>query len=245
VAEAFVAEIMESIQGEGLWMGCRQAFVRLCGCNLRCAYCDTRGSWGQHQPECQVYRGWEGQETLQRLPNPLAVDQLLGLVEGFSAPWVAVTGGEPLLWPAFLGELLPALRARGRRVLLETNGTLGDALARVVHEVDVISMDFKLPSAVGEDLRETHRRFLCRAAERDVYVKVVVDGATSDREVREAAECVAAVDPLIPLVLQPVSPREGAAGVGLARLGELQRVALDVLDDVRVIPQLHRYLGAR
>ena len=36
-----VREIFTSIQGEGPYVGVKQLFVRFCGCNLRCDYCDT------------------------------------------------------------------------------------------------------------------------------------------------------------------------------------------------------------
>ena len=40
-----VMEVFCSIQGEGLWVGQPQTFLRLRGCPLRCRYCDTPGSW--------------------------------------------------------------------------------------------------------------------------------------------------------------------------------------------------------
>ena len=39
--EAKIKEIFESVQGEGSIVGFKQLFIRFCGCNLRCKYCDT------------------------------------------------------------------------------------------------------------------------------------------------------------------------------------------------------------
>ena len=36
-----IKEIFESIQGEGPFIGYKQLFIRFCGCNLNCRYCDT------------------------------------------------------------------------------------------------------------------------------------------------------------------------------------------------------------
>ena len=39
--KAKIKEIFTSIQGEGPFIGHKQLFVRFCGCNLSCKYCDT------------------------------------------------------------------------------------------------------------------------------------------------------------------------------------------------------------
>jgi 7-carboxy-7-deazaguanine synthase len=116
-----VNEIFHSIQGESTRAGWPCVFVRLTGCNLRCAYCDTR--YAQD-------REGEGQE--------LSVDDILALVGTFRCRLVEVTGGEPLL-QAGTPDLVLALLSRGHEVLVETNGSLDIDLLdpRAVRIVDM------------------------------------------------------------------------------------------------------------
>lgn len=98
-----VNEIFYSIQGESLYTGLPCVFVRLTGCNLRCAYCDTRYAY----EEGELY----------------TTDQIMDQIAAFGCKRVAITGGEPLLQ-----EDAPRLATRlldtGHDVLVETNGSL-------------------------------------------------------------------------------------------------------------------------
>ena len=118
-----VSEVFLSIQGEGSRAGLPCAFVRLAGCNLRCAWCDTPYAW-------------EGGESL-------SVDDVLGKVASLGCPRVEVTGGEPLAQPG-AAELLRRLCDAGCETLLETNGSrdIGVVDPRVARIVD-----FKCPSS--------------------------------------------------------------------------------------------------
>jgi organic radical activating enzyme len=102
-----LAEIFASVQGEGTWTGTPATFVRLAGCNLACAFCDT--------------------DYALRF-----VDSIAGVVarvraEGGAIPMLVLTGGEPLAQAA-APALIDALRADGRRVHIESNGTIDVAL---------------------------------------------------------------------------------------------------------------------
>jgi organic radical activating enzyme len=228
---ARIIELFSSIQGEGIYAGLPHLFVRFWNCNMACHYCDTN------------YRGPYEEYTAQRLS--LTVLRFLRCEGPFHA--VSLTGGEPLLWHRFLVEWLPWLKDEGQRVYLETNGTLPEALAKVLKWVDIIAMDIKPPSATGDRAWwQAHEQFLKTALTREIeiFIKIVVTPQLTDEELIRSFDLVARVDPHIPLVLQPVTPW------GLVRerptpdcLAYWQAMARQWLKDVRIVPQLHRILG--
>lgn len=98
-----MAEIFYSIQGEGAYSGTPAVFVRLAGCNLSCDFCDTDYS----------------------LKFFADVDEVVERVRqaGGDCPMVILTGGEPLAQRETLA-LIDALRRAGKRVHIESNGTI-------------------------------------------------------------------------------------------------------------------------
>ncbi len=132
--KAQITEIFHSLQGEGKYTGAAQVFVRFFGCNLRCRFCDTPHALGGPLARFQEYSTGE------------VLNEIQGLWKK-DCHSVSVTGGEPLEQADFLKELLPQLQARGQKVYLETNGVLVEELAGVIDHVDIVSMDFKLPSS--------------------------------------------------------------------------------------------------
>jgi len=255
--EANLVEIFSSVQGEGPHVGASTLFVRFGRCDLRCTWCDSPHTWGPARAcRIEVARGTGRSETLT---NPVPLARALEACDALELSrhrFASLTGGEPLLQPEAAGALGRALRARGPRVLIETHGLLADALASLIDAVDVVSMDWKLASDVrrerearrgeGEPFHEAHERFL-RVARRapEVVVKVVVTAASRDAELDEMAQRIAAIDPSVPLVVQPVTPRGRALAVDsaerlLALVARLERT----LECVRLIPQTHRLLGA-
>lgn len=118
-----INEIFHSIQGESTHAGRPCVFVRLTGCNLRCAWCDT------------AYAFDEG--------TPMTVDEVVEHVGGYDCRCVEITGGEPLLQPDAL-PLMQRLVAGGYQVLLETGGSLPiDAVPPAVKRI----VDIKCPGS--------------------------------------------------------------------------------------------------
>jgi 7-carboxy-7-deazaguanine synthase len=119
-----VSEIFRSLQGEGKSQGRPCTFIRLAGCNLRCAWCDTSYAW-------------EGGEKM-------SVMEVLDRVWLLNGRQICITGGEPLLQREDLLELLKKFRLHGYTVEIETNGTLD---FRDLQPYASICMDVKCPSS--------------------------------------------------------------------------------------------------
>jgi len=247
VRSANVFEVFSSVQGEGIFVGRRQVFVRFTGCNLACRYCDTAEA---REPVAMAkLEVVPGAREFKEAENPLAVgelaDWIVHLDQTRRHDAVSLTGGEPLLAAGFIAELIPL--CEGRRFHLETNGTLPGELEKVIDLIDVVAMDIKLASSSGEatDLGVS-REFLSIAVRRSAFVKVVVSDATESDAVVDAALVAACVNKAIPLVIQPVTPTDSSLRPPDPRqVLELQMSALRVLSDVRVIPQIHRLTGQK
>ena len=121
--------------------------------------------------------------------------------------------------------------------------SLPNELSRVIDSIDIVSMDFKMPSVIDQNLFATHEKFLRIANQKDCYVKIVLSNETTIEEFSEAIETIARVDPKILLILQPVDPRNGIQPIKSERIIEFQNRALNILEDVRVIPQTHKILA--
>ena len=239
-----LVEVFSSIQGEGLFVGCRQVFVRLAGCNISCRYCDTRESFAA--PKLARIETLPGRRSFIDVANPLRLSELVDYVGALCrSPHhsISVTGGEPLLYPQAI-KALAALRGAGVKLYLETNGTLPAELQSVIDVIDIVSLDFKLPSVMGGvEYWRQHAEFLRIAAAKTAFVKVVVSGETTEAEIARSVELVAAVDAATPLILQPVTPANGVCAVDPAKVLLWQEQALQQLQDVRVIPQTHKIMG--
>lgn len=122
-----ICEIFYSLQGESTFQGMPCIFIRLAGCNLRCAWCDTQYSHAKG--------------------NPRSIASILKEIAQYPCKLVELTGGEPL-WQEASIPLMETLLEQGYRVLLETNGSLD--LSEVPPDVVKI-VDVKCPgSGMGD-----------------------------------------------------------------------------------------------
>jgi 7-carboxy-7-deazaguanine synthase len=219
-----ISEIFESIQGEGVYFGEWQVFVRFFGCNLSCKFCDTRlEHFKEYKPE-----------------------ELLSELKRFKGSYhsVSFTGGEPLLQKDFLNEVLPRTRKAGFKNYLETNGTLPEALKEVIDAVDIVAMDIKLPSSTGLcGFWDAHRSFLSLISKKDHFIKIVISSFSEEDDLRTALKLINEVNKKTTLVLQPDS-FEGYSRVR-KKIEKFRHVCRQGGLNVRVIPQIHKLMGIK
>ena len=121
-----ITETFVSLQGEGLRQGMPCMFVRLAGCNLHCAWCDT-------------------QYSLNASPGmEMTPEEVMAAVADSGIRYVCITGGEPLLQKEELIPLLAAFHEADILVDIETNGTIPFT---DVQGYASVCMDVKCPSS--------------------------------------------------------------------------------------------------
>jgi organic radical activating enzyme len=189
-----LAETFYSVQGEGTYTGTPAVFVRLAGCNLNCRFCDTDFSVREFASIAQIVA---------------RVGEL-----GGACPMVVLTGGEPFA-QAETPALIAALIADGRRVHVESNGTIAT----------------ELPAPVWLTVSPKERLHPQMAARANEF-KLIVDG-------RVPAEWLASIgDRAVPTFLQPEgNKRENVALALEAAKAEPARYRLSL--------QTHKFIGVR
>jgi 7-carboxy-7-deazaguanine synthase len=124
-----INEIFYSLQGEGLWTGLPNIFIRLTGCNLRCSYCDTK------------YAYHKGEEN--------KIKDIIRKISRYQCKYICITGGEPLLQKDVY-DLIDNLIEDDYNICIETNGSIG--IKRIANiPRTLISMDIKCPSSKMQD----------------------------------------------------------------------------------------------
>lgn len=99
-----------TVQGEGPLVGAPCYFVRFGGCDYRCSWCDSK--YAVIPQEIAAHK------------EMLTAGEIAGRIEALpgEAEWVILSGGNPALQR--LDSLVDALHTRGKRLQVETQGTV-------------------------------------------------------------------------------------------------------------------------
>lgn len=127
INEIAIINIFESINGEGYAAGKPTVFIRTFGCNIRCAYCDTKECWSEKNL-LKVYPervNWK--QPFMWLTASQIFNQVQSIEENYKHKSICLTGGEPLMEENknfMIQELLPKFVDAGYDVAIETNGAI-------------------------------------------------------------------------------------------------------------------------
>lgn len=231
---ARIFEVFTSIEGEGIFCGTKTLFVRMAGCPFTCFWCDTAdalpadsGSEYGIAGACELI-----DESLQK--------------HTFK---VNFTGGEPLVQHEAVAAMAAHVRSRGIKTYLESSCYDSGRFAAVLPHMDLLKVEFKTADSefVGA---EKHAKAVSEAAEclrlaldagRQAYVKVVVSARTEPTAFAALADRIFDAGKVSGFAIQPA---HGSAAPSLEQLLGFYDQVAPLCDGVRVIPQLHKALGA-
>lgn len=193
-----INEMFQTLQGEGYFTGVPAIFIRLQGCPVGCAWCDTRHTWDKlADREISLYSILEKTKESDKWGVASAEDLLAAIGrQGWTARHVVITGGEPCIYD--LTSLTILLEDNGYRCQIETSGT---------HEVRAshttwVTVSPKVNMRGGYDV-------LSRALERADEIKHPV-GRLRDIEVLDELLATLHDEKLRVIALQPVSQKDDA-----------------------------------
>lgn len=194
--------MFRSIQGEGKLIGVPTYFIRTVGCNLDCAWCDTK------------YSFTGGTE--------MSVDEIVDSASGENH--ICITGGEPMIQREF-PELLSRLVALGKHVTIETNGSV--SIADLPDDAGIlVSMDVKCPSSGMTDRMDWTNLGLL--GPKDQLKFVIADEGDYDFAVdvveRYAPNTEVIFSPVGGMKVRPIAERVVEAGLDVRVLPQLHKL---------------------
>jgi 7-carboxy-7-deazaguanine synthase len=118
-----VNELFQTIQGEGFYTGVPAIFIRLQGCDVGCAWCDTKNTWNIDPDKQRPLAELSGHSDQSRCWADVSAQAIIDEIKrlGYTANLVVITGGEPCM--ADLRELTALLHDNGYHTQIETSGT--------------------------------------------------------------------------------------------------------------------------
>lgn len=238
VAKVKLSEIFTSIEGEGVLFGTKTMFVRLAGCPLKCHWCDT--SYAIPMDSGGNFSADEVKQMIadELLPNTYKVN---------------FTGGEPLVQHEAVIELAKFVREKGIRTYLESACYDSARFAKVLPYIDICKIEFKLRDSKVVDeknyptLLKNELECFRMAVEvgKKPYIKVVVTNSSSLIEFESLIKNVSAVARPADIAGFIIQPSHKVDEPVLDRLFAFYDAVYPYYDQVRVIPQLHKIIGAR
>jgi organic radical activating enzyme len=234
-----VSEIFTSFEGEGVFVGKKTLFIRLSGCHLKCRWCDTK-----YALPLDSGTDYELNEV-----KDLIVKQL----QPFTYK-VNFTGGEPLLQTDAVVQLADFIKTHTNlRTYIESSCFDSELFAKILPYMDICKVEFKTEdSKVVEDVDYDvllHNEFRCLELavknNKTTYIKIVVTNSTNLESFKNLVYSISKkIDPsyITGFIIQP---SYGIDQPTVNKLLDTYDIVQPMFPEVRIIPQLHKEIGAR
>ena len=230
-------EIFTSVEGEGILYGTKTLFVRLAGCPFTCFYCDTKES-------LPLDSGTE--YTIEE------ANQLIDSNLKHQTYKVNFTGGDPLIQHQAVAQLAKHIQEKKIPTYLESSCFDIDRFNHVLPFFDIVKIEFKTKDSdfvdsehyeklIGHTMRCLESSV---SAKKTTYIKIVVSSKTQLNEFKELTKQIFNViskDDIDGFIIQPTY---GISEPSLDLLLNLYDLVYPNYIDVKVVPQLHKFIGA-
>jgi len=232
-----IFEIFTSVEGEGILYGTKTLFVRLAGCPFTCFYCDTleslpmdSGTEYSIEKACQLI-----DENLK--DNTFKVN---------------FTGGDPLVQYLAVAELAKYVKSKNIPTYLESSCFDSEKFNHVLPYIDYVKIEFKTKDSDFVDSQHYDRLIenalqclsLSIQAKKTTYIKIVVSSKTSIESIQSLVAKIfetLSKNDISGFIIQPTY---GIAEPSLEHLLKLYDIVYPYYNEVRVVPQLHKLIGA-
>jgi 7-carboxy-7-deazaguanine synthase len=234
-----VSEIFTSIEGEGIFVGKKTLFIRLSGCHLKCRWCDTRYA----------------------LPLDSGIDyyveeikdQIVKELQPFTYK-VNFTGGEPLLQTEAVIQLADFIkRHTNLKTYIESSCFDSELFSEILPYMDICKIEFKTEdSKVVEDehynnllLNEFRCLELAVQYNKTTYIKIVVTNSTKLDSFKNLVYNIPKKIRTSDIMGFIIQPSDSIDQPTFSKLLDTYDIVQPIFPEVRIIPQLHKVIGAR
>ena len=234
-----VSEIFTSFEGEGAFVGKKTMFIRLAGCHLKCRWCDTKYA----------------------LPldsgNDYQVDEIKDLIVKELQPFtykVNFTGGEPLLQYEAVIQLADFIKkCTNLKTYIESSCFDSELFEKILPYMDICKIEFKTEdSKVVEDedyddllLNEYRCLELAIQNNKTTYIKIVVSNSTNLESFKNLVYNISKKIKPSDIMDFIIQPSHGIDQPTVNKLLDTYDIVQPMFPEVRIIPQLHKEIGAR
>lgn len=238
-ARARVSEIFTSIEGEGIFVGKKTLFIRFSGCHLKCRWCDTKYA-------LPLDSGTEYQ-----------IDEIEDLIIRELQPFtykVNFTGGEPLLQTDAVIKLADFIKKQTNlKTYIESSCFDSELFSKVLPYMDICKIEFKTDdSKVVENevydnllLNEIKCLELAVESNKTTYIKIVVTNSTNLESFKNLVYNISKKIRPSDIVGFIIQPSHGVDQPTVNKLLDTYDIVQPLFPEVRIIPQLHKEIGAR